>query len=93
MLGSKCDPIDLSCERYNYHIWIENKKLANTTSRNSDKEESVDLSEMPPLERITGVKEGQVIKLLTLNKLLTRLSILDLQIKAGNNSYKLKKKK
>ena len=36
------------------------------------------------------VREGKVIKFLTPNKLLTRLSILLEQIKAGDNSYKLK---
>ena len=35
-------------------------------------------------------KEGTGLKLLTLNKLLTRISILLAQIKAANNSYKLK---
>ena len=36
------------------------------------------------------VKEGKVIKILTPNKLLTKLPVLLAQIKAGNNSYKLK---
>ena len=36
------------------------------------------------------VKEKNVLKILTPNKLLTRLPILLAQIKAGNNSYKLK---
>ena len=35
-------------------------------------------------------KTGSKIKILTSNKLLTRLSILLAQIKAGNNSNKLK---
>ena len=38
------------------------------------------------------VREGKAIKILTPNKLLTRLSILLEQIKAGDNSYKLKMK-
>ena len=37
------------------------------------------------------VKEGKGIKILTSNKLLTRLPLLLAQIKAGNNSYKVKK--
>ena len=46
---------------------------------------------MPPLEGDEEeVKEGKALKVLTLNKLLTRLPILLAQIKAGNNSYKLK---
>ena len=46
---------------------------------------------MPPLERVEEVKEGKGLKILTPNKLLTRLPILLAQIKAGNNSYKFKK--
>ena len=37
------------------------------------------------------VKKGKGLKILTPNKLLTRLPILLAQIKAGNNSCKLKK--
>ena len=39
------------------------------------------------------VKEGKWLKVLTPNKLLTRLPILLAQVKAGNNSYKLKNKR
>ena len=46
---------------------------------------------MPPPEGDEEeVKEGKGLKLLTPNKLLTRLPILLAQIKVGNNSYKLK---
>ena len=45
---------------------------------------------MPPLEGDEEVKEGKGLKILTPNKLLTRLPILLAQIKPGNNSYKLK---
>ena len=38
------------------------------------------------------VKEGKRLKIMTLNKLLTRLLLFLAQIKAGNNSYKLKNK-
>ena len=49
---------------------------------------------MPPLEGTEGeVKEGKGIKILTLNELLIRLPALKAQIKAGNNSYKLKTEK
>ena len=44
---------------------------------------------MPPLEGDERVKEGKGLKIITPNKLLTRLLILAL-IKAGNNSYKFK---
>ena len=36
------------------------------------------------------VKEGKGLKILTTSKLLIRLPVLLAQIKAGNNSYKLK---
>ena len=46
---------------------------------------------MPPLEGDElEIKEGKGLKILTPNKLLTRLPILLAQIKAGNNSHKLK---
>ena len=47
---------------------------------------------IPPPESDEEVKEGKRLKILTSNKLLTRLPILLPQIKAGNNSYKLKNK-
>ena len=40
---------------------------------------------MPPLEGNEEVREGKGVKILTANKLLTRLPILLAQIKAGNN--------
>ena len=40
-----------------------------------------------------GIKEAKEIKILTSNKLLTKFLIVLPQTKAGNNSYKLKKKK
>ena len=46
---------------------------------------------MPPLDGDEEeLKEGKRLKILTSNKSLTRLPILLAQIKAGNNSYKLK---
>ena len=57
----------------------------------TDKEESEDLPPVPPLEGDEEeVKEGKGLKILTGNKLLPRLPVLLAQIKAGNNSYKLK---
>ena len=44
---------------------------------------------MPPLEGDENI-DGKGIKILTSNKLLTRLSVLLAQIKAVNNSFKLK---
>ena len=55
------------------------------------KEESENLTDIPLLEGDEEeVKKGKELKTVTPNKLLTRLPILLAQIKAGNNSYKLK---
>ena len=46
---------------------------------------------MPPPEGDEEkVKEGKIMKILTPNKLLTRSPVLLAQMKAENNSYKLK---
>ena len=44
-------------------------------TKKSDKKESVDLLDMPSLEADEEVKEEKRLKILTPNKLLTRLSI------------------
>ena len=59
-------------------------------TRKSYKDESVDLSDKSSLEvDEEKVKEEKRLKILILNKLLTRLPLLA-QIKAWKNSYKLK---
>ena len=56
-----------------------------------DEEKIVELSDMQPLEGDKEkVKERKRLKILTPNKLLTGLLAFLAQIKAGNNSYKLK---
>ena len=61
------------------------------TTRKSDKEESVDLSEIPLTEGYKEeVKEEKGLKMLTPNKLLTRLPILLAQINSRINSKKFK---
>ena len=56
-----------------------------------DEEKFVDIQPVVQLEvEKEEVKEGKRLKILTPNKLLTRLSVLLAQIKAGSNSYKLK---
>ena len=61
------------------------------TSRKSDKEESIDLSDMPPLGSVEEeVNKGKGVKMLAPNKLLTRLPVLIAQIKGRKNSWKLK---
>ena len=75
-------PTKLFIKGYNYNDWYENVE-------SSDKEESVDLSDMSPLEGDEEeVKKGKGLINLIPNKLLTRLPILLAQIKAGNNSKK-----
>ena len=70
-----------------YNVWFENKE-----SNHAEKggEESIDLPAMPALESDEKVKVGKTLKFLTPNKLLSRLLVLLAQIKAGNNSDKLK---
>ena len=83
-MNSNYKPKKLFIEGYNYNDWSENVE-------SSDKEESVDLPDMPPLEDDEKeVKERKGLKILTPNKLFTRSPILLAQIKVGNNSYKLK---
>ena len=53
-------------------------------------EDKDDLPQIPLLGYDEEVKEGKGLKVLTPDKLLTRLPILLAQIKAGNNSHKLK---
>ena len=84
-LDNNCDPANLFLfDVYNYDDWLKNKESPET-----DIEESIDLSEMPPLGD-EKVREGTGLKILTPKKLLIRLSILLAQIRTGNNSSKLK---
>ena len=80
-MGIKFKLINLQIRQYDYD------KLYNETSHEDfydyEEEEYVNLSNVPPLER-------KGLKVLAPNKLLTRLPILLAQIKAGNNSLKLK---
>ena len=50
-LGDKYDPKNLFLEGYDYLVWSESK------------EESVDLSDMPPLEVDEEVKEEKALKI------------------------------
>ena len=53
----------------------------------SDGKEFVDMQSIAPLKGDEEeVKEGKGLKILTLNRVLTRLRVLLAQIKAGNNS-------
>ena len=79
----KYDSDNLFLKTYSYNDWFENEQSIN-------EEESVDLSDIPPLEGDKEEKEGKGLKILTPSKLLTRFEKLLTQIKARNNSYKLK---
>ena len=73
-------------------MWLENgesTEKGDLTDKEdlTDGKESVDLSDKPLLEGDEEeVKEGKGLQILTLNKLLTSLTILLAQIKAINNS-------
>ena len=82
----KYDTTNLFLNTYNYNLWFENEEL-------TDREKSVDLSDMPLIEGDKEeIKEGKGLKVLTPKRLLTRPPILlcYIIIKAVNNSYKLK---
>ena len=74
--------------KHNYNVRFENEESSDKEIL-TDKEESTAL---PPMQALEGdqAKEGKGLKILTPNKLLTRVPILLTQKKAGNNSYKLK---
>ena len=73
-LGDKCNPINLFLDIYNYDDWFENEEFG-----------------MLPLKcDEEKVKEEKGLKILTPNKLVTRLSILLARNKVWNNSYNLK---
>ena len=55
-LGNKYDSTSLFLETYNHDVWFQNEE-------STDKEESVDLSDMLPLEG-EKVKEGKGLKIL-----------------------------
>ena len=75
-------------EDYNYKGWFtEEEKSADTTLKGDEKQEFSDIPTMPPPEGVEVLKKGTEIKILTPNKLLTRLPVLLAQIKAGNNWY------
>ena len=59
-MDPKYDHKTLFLERYDYDDWFENKESTDKEELN-DKEESVDLSDMPPLE-CDRIKEGKRLK-------------------------------
>ena len=87
-MDPKYDHTNLILDEYDSGEWYKEKPDDLTVK--SDEEE---LGDLPSLEGDEEkVKEGKWLKILTPNKLLTRLTVLLAQIKAQNNSYKLKRK-
>ena len=69
------------------------KSTEDTDSTEDNKQENNDIREPPPLEieaEAAQRQEGQVLKILTPQQMITRLPILLAQLKAGNNLKKLK---
>ena len=78
-LGNKHDLVHLFLvDIHDYDNWYENEELVDT-KRKSDKEESVHLTDIPPLGG--DKEEGKGLKILTTSKFLTRLKVLIAQIK------------
>ena len=73
---------------YNQQFMSKNLKLEDYKHDGWFTEEELD--DIEALENYEEVREGKEIKNLTQNELLTILPILLAQLKAGNNSYKLK---
>ena len=70
---------DLFPDDYEYDSYFD--KQLNDITLNGDEEELGDLPPMPSLESDEKVKEGKGLKILTPNKVLTKLPILLSQIK------------
>ena len=95
------DTSNLLLKSFKYDKWYEiykeeskpqpEKTIPERVKLRRQKADDEDLPPMPPLEGDEEeVKEGKRLKILTPNKLLTRLLILLAQTKAGSNSHKLK---
>ena len=72
-MNHKYEPEKLFIKGYDYSVWSKNEEESTDKEECTDKEESVDLSDMPALESDEEVKEVKGLKILTPNKLLTRL--------------------
>ena len=101
MIDNKYDPSKLFLKVYKYDTLYKEdeekstlqpeKTIPERVKLRKQKVDDEDLSNMPTLEgNEEEVKEGKGLKIIVQNKLLTRIPILLAQIKAGNNSSKLK---
>ena len=100
-MDKKYDSSNLFLKGYKYDVLYKKDEEKSKSQREETIAERVklrlqkldneDLSDMPPLEGDDEeAKEGKGLKVLTPNKLLSRLPILLAQTKAGNKSFKLK---
>ena len=84
-MGDKYDLEKLFLERHDYPMWPENKEKLTDQEELTDKKEWNAVPQMQPLEGYEEeVKEGKGLKILTPNKLSTRLPALFAFICAGN---------
>ena len=91
-IKSKSQPEEPIAERVKLRRQkADDKDLTDTPSLEGNySDEFIDIPDMSPLEGDEEVKEEKGLKILSPNKLLTRLPILLAQTKAENISYKLK---
>ena len=69
------------------------EKIIDTVKKLNNQEQQPDTTDIPELETDEDAAErqqGQGLKILTTQQMITRLPILLAQLKAGNNSQKLK---
>ena len=70
------DPKNFFLKRYDYSVWSENRKESTDENELTDKEKSVDLSAMLPLEGDEEeVKQRKLLRILNPKKQLPRLPI------------------
>ena len=81
----KYQPANWRLEDHGYKEWFAVEESNDTTLEDNEKEKLADLPPIPPLEE-DEVKEGAEVKMLNLNKLLTRTPVILVQIKAWINS-------
>ena len=56
-MDHKYEPKKLFLKAYNYNFWYKNKESTDNKEDLTDKKESLDLSDIPPLESDEEVKE------------------------------------
>ena len=88
-MDPKYDPENLFPEGYDYRVWSENEEESTDKIEPTDKDLSLFrlrfIWHATTRSNKEEVKEGKGLKILTPNKLLTRLPMLLAQIKAVNN--------